>query len=382
MGLEDPAVAALDGLALVRALLGGRLLEEALDLGGRTELRGRQVVRLAAAVEPLPFERLAARGRHAGELPDDVRGRGPDYVLHVVLGVRLRLGDNGERRGLPERHAFPDGGHEVATDVADPAGAEIAPHAPDERVVDFGRIRADRRRAEPEIPVQVRGRGHRRRQVAATPGEALARGEEICALHRTERARAQQLDRLSVRHERRVLRAHLRDDSVSHGEVAQERRLGVALAERFLEVDVLTLTHRGGGDDRVVVVGDGDVHRVDGVAFILEQLAPVAVEVRLGELLPHAVEVLCVNVAERRHLDLRMSAEALDVATGHVGGADAGVAQQAVGAAHGGDGREAAVPRAAAGRGERHSKPDEFLAVELLFHFHFHAYDLFGSLRV
>ena len=33
MGLEDTAVATLDGLALVRTLLGGRLLEEALDLG-------------------------------------------------------------------------------------------------------------------------------------------------------------------------------------------------------------------------------------------------------------------------------------------------------------------------------------------------------------
>ena len=70
-------------------------------------------------------------------------------------------------------------------------------------------------------------RGHRRRQVATAAGEPLARGEEIDALHRTERARAQQLDRLAVRHERRVLRAHLRDDAVPHGEVAQERRLGV-----------------------------------------------------------------------------------------------------------------------------------------------------------
>ena len=88
------------------------------------------------------------------------------------------------------------------------------------------------------------------------------------------------------------------------------------LGQRFLGVDVQPLLHRPHGDRGVHVVGSRDVDRVE-VLLLVEQLAPVLVNLHVGEAFLDLAQVSEVDVGDRDELDVRARGERADVGARH-----------------------------------------------------------------
>jgi hypothetical protein len=100
------------------------------------------------------------------------------------------------------------------------------------------------------------------------------------------------------------LDAHLRDNFLLLGQLGHAADFVQAVGERLLAVDVLAESHRADTHRRVHVVGCGNVHTVDLVGFLLQHLAPVLIEARVGEFLASRGGLCEVHIAERRDLDV------------------------------------------------------------------------------
>ena len=162
------------------------------------------------------------------------------------------------------------------------------------------------RRAEPHLVVEVGGHGldfRRAARLVAAAADLDAHDVADAPVQR-EFAHAVEL------HHAALPRAHLHHAVLELREVRDDAALGDRLRERLLQPDVLALRERGTGDERVPVVGEADLHGVDG--RIVQQV--VVVGERLdGRLLllrqllvplldeVHAMrEALGVEVADRR----------------------------------------------------------------------------------
>ena len=136
---------------------------------------------------------------------------------------------------------------------------------------------------------------------------------------------------------------HLGDELFLAGHACQLPGLVDRLGQGFLGVDVQPLLHRPHGDRGVHVVGSGDVDRVE-VFLLVEQLAPILVDLHIGEAFLDSAQVSEVDVGDRDQLDVGAGGERADVGGRHARGPKAGVVKGfarcggRVGAHHGGEG--------------------------------------------
>ena len=141
-------------------------------------------------------------------------------------------------------------------------------------------------------------------------------------------ARADQLDAVAEAGGGGPLVAHLGRDLAFGGRLAHQPRLVGRVRQRLLAVDGLAQPHRHQGRRGVRVVGRAHDHGVDLGRQLLEQLAEVAVLLRLGELLALLAEAIGIDVAERD--DVADLTDVVGVARTFAADADAGEAQALV----------------------------------------------------
>ena len=200
---------------------------------------------------------------------------------------------------------------EVASEIGHGAVAEIPPAIPlRPREID-GVKRPVRRRADPQIPVEVRrrGLGFRRRferpddvpvalgRLLALPAPSAA-NPDVCLANRANGAGLDFLDHAPVIVAGVDLGAHLRGDARRLGRLREHPRLVHVARQRFLAKDVLLGLQRWQHGEGVRVLCRAHHHGID-VPGLLVQLAEVAVRSRLGMLGCRAIQVMCVDVAER-----------------------------------------------------------------------------------
>ena len=224
----------------------------------------------------------------------------------------------------------------VATHVAGDARAEIPPAAPVEGVIGLVYPGPLRRGAEPLIPM------HRRRRIAAGRGAikalfpigagAVGPGMDLADLA-DDLVLAQGVDRDLEALGRVVLDAHLGDHSRLLRDPGEDAGLVDRVRERLLRVTMQPQPHRRGRDRRVGVVGCCHHQAVD--TPLLEQLAPVGVGLRRGELRLRLRKTILVDVADRD--DLVARGELHHVAPALAPNADAGDREPLVGIGGGED---------------------------------------------
>jgi hypothetical protein len=173
-------------------------------------------------------------------------------------------------------------------------------------------------------------------------------GAEANPLDLADRAAAQVMNRHAIAQARRMLGAQLGNPSRALGGIGEGARLRHIVAERFLAIDVLAGIERGHGDGRVHVIGHCRVDRVDAVALLGDQLAPVGVGAGVGDPFFSRFQMTGVHIANGDDFQAGMGKETAEVvATHHAAHADACVLELAVGggwggAADGGGGKGAA----------------------------------------
>ena len=140
-----------------------------------------------------------------------------------------------------------------------------------------------------------------------------------------------------------ALVAHLSGQVLLFGELAQEARLVDGLDERFLAKAVLAHLHRPDGRHAVVVVRDGNGHRVNVLADFVQHLAVIAVLLELGELLRELpclrAQGIPVHVADGDNVAAAVGGAAA-VAVAFAADADAGDVDAVIGPQHAPDIRE------------------------------------------
>ena len=227
-----------------------------------------------------------------------------ELPLHLVAPPAVEDGRlRGERHRAAKLHAQPYWREQVAAHVAQPAGPEVAPHAPDERVVMARHIRPVRGGRKPALPVEgVRhGRGLERPLALQQLRVVSGIGEEPHFLNRAYAAAPQHLGRVAVALPRRNLRAELRHDAGRRGKRLETAAFLERAAKRLLGVKVQLAAHHLAHYLAMRMVRRGDE---DGIqVFLVEHFAPVLVEARLRELAAERFEHRKVDVAERGHLD-------------------------------------------------------------------------------
>ena len=188
----------------------------------------------------------------------------------------------------------------MAGHVAERAGAEVPPAAPDEVAVGAV-VRTVTARSEPEVEAQWRrdrldllGRLD-----ALRPHRAI--GPHVHLAHRADRTAAHRLDTGTQAVHAGALVAHLRDHAMTRREHGQLTRLLHRMRERLLAEHVETASHRTRRRHRVHVIGRADHHRIES-ALTVEQLAQVLVATRLREGLEELRAARRVDVAQRDHL--------------------------------------------------------------------------------
>ena len=127
------------------------------------------------------------------------------------------------------------------------------------------------------------------------------------------------------------LRAKLGDDVLAHRGLVQRADFRHVMAHRFLAIDVLAFLNGRVRNREVHVIRDGHVDRIDLVAFLVEQFAPVGIRAGLGSVRQAVFEVIGIDVAHGDDLQAGMFEKAFAVANSHAGNADAGVVELAVG---------------------------------------------------
>ena len=183
--------------------------------------------------------------------------------------------------------------------------------------------------AEPHIPVDViltalvRPRGGV--NLLMYVEEARARVAVVAGVRPGDLADAPGLDRfvcLPVAVTAGAVGADLQDLLVTPHGIAQLQGLLDRVRHRLLDVNMLAGCHGVDRNLSVPVVGGGDEHGVDVIAF--EQLAVVHVAVALANVLS-ARDAALVDIADGQHLDIVLVAaldQAADVAGAHAADAD------------------------------------------------------------
>ena len=177
--------------------------------------------------------------------------------------------------------------------------------------------------AQPGVPVEA----GRDRVVAVGPGVAVAPVLAAPAMDLLDLADRAGLDRRGDRAvDRRgvELDAHLGDELLLARHPGHLPGLVDRLRERLLGVDVQPALQRAHGDRGVHVVRGRDVDRVE-VLLLVEQLAPVLVDLHVGEALLDLRGIPQVDVGHGDELDVRAGGDRADVGAGHARGAEAGV---------------------------------------------------------
>ena len=213
----------------------------------------------------------------------------------------------------------------MAAHVAERAGAEVEPFPPVSRMVIPLQERPLGRHAEPGVPVQVR-----RHRVGAVgprvPVAPLFPAPAMNLAHLADRAL------LDGRHDRPVdrmgvdLDAHLGDQALLARHPGHLPGFVDGPRERLLGVDVQALLQRPHRDRGVHVVGRRDVDRVE-VLFLVEQLAPVLVDMHVGEKLDQLCRAARSTSATATSLTCLLAVSDADVTQRHAAGAEAGVAE-------------------------------------------------------
>ena len=205
----------------------------------------------------------------------------------------------------------------MAGDVADGAGAEVPPAAPGERVVVLGVVGPLRRRAEPEIPLDVVGHvvdflgaPHRLR-----PDRPIR--PVLDPVHFADHAGFDPLADEARTLGCVALVAHLGRRAGLAGRLADHPRLADGARQRLLGEDVQAAFERGHGDHGVRVVGGRDEHRVKVVVGV-EHLAVVVVPLRVRMCVHRLFGALPVDVAERHDV---LAGDAGDIAPAFAAGA-------------------------------------------------------------
>lgn len=323
-GMEEGAVGADDhgGFGGVLVEVGG---EQGADFGGGIE----------GAIEPFESEGLATGGGGGGEGPSDVIGLGPGIgtAFGGLLPGFLDLGGDGE--GGLEFEAFPEGVEDMAADIAGPAGAEVLPGAPFDRVIDVGGERAFGCGAEPEVPIQVGrcglGCGGAGAEEAVVFDGAGSVGTEVGVLDGADGAGTEEGDGGAIADAGGHLGTELSDHAVTDGGLGEGADLGHVMAHGLLAIDVFAAADGGQGDGAVVVVGNGDIDGIDVGAFAVEEFPPIGVGAGFGKGCGGSLEGLGIDIAEGDDAGAGMALELLEIDPPHAADADAGVLEAAIG---------------------------------------------------
>ena len=252
--------------------------------------------------------REAVAGHRVGE------GRG-DVLRVVEVARRPRVRHHRDRR----RQVVGEVGNveEVRAPVAELPRAVVPARAPaqaDESLAVRGVLGG----AEPQRPVDVRGRRRRVLQ-AAVPEVAVSAvgraGHPHVRLDRpAQQAAAQDVDRMLPAGRSHPLVADLRHEARPRiGGREDRRHLGKLLHERLLPVDVLARAQRPHHDQGVVVVGRAHHHAVEAVAVAVERLAEVAAGEGVGVLRGDLRQRVRVDVAEARERHVRVPLQLVPV---------------------------------------------------------------------
>ena len=88
------------------------------------------------------------------------------------------------------------------------------------------------------------------------------------------------------------LGAELGDDFLAHGGLGQRAHLRHVVAHRLLAINMFAALNGRHGNREMAVVRHRDIHRINFVAFLLQQLAPIGVSARAGNFLGSSLRVL------------------------------------------------------------------------------------------
>ncbi len=127
---------------------------------------------------------------------------------------------------------------------------------------------------------------------------------------------AQGLDRGAVAVGGPNLDAHLGGEPVFSGVCGQNARLMQGAGERLFTIGVLAELHAAQGDGGVHVIGRGDEHRVYVAGFLVEELAPVLINFRIGKSFGHVSGAGRVDFRHRHERDATDTGHAGDVPPG------------------------------------------------------------------
>ena len=130
-------------------------------------------------------------------------------------------------------------------------------------------------------------------------------------------------------------RGHLRAKLGYHAPLdrclGEHAHFGDVVTQRLLTINVFALLNRAVGDREMRMIGHGGVYRINPVAFLLEQLAPVRISAGAGHRFGRVSEVVGVHVTQGHDLNLWVLQEVLQVHPAHAANSDASVVQLAVG---------------------------------------------------
>ena len=91
----------------------------------------------------------------------------------------------------------------------------------------------------------------------------------------------------------------LRDQLRTRGDrLLDSNDLAQLLNQRLLPVDMLVCPQRPQIDERVIVVGCADDHRIELVGVLVKRLAKIAASEGLGMLLRHRRECIAIDIAQ------------------------------------------------------------------------------------
>ena len=196
-------------------------------------------------------------------------------------------------------------------------------------------------RALPQVPVEARRHGNRLAGGARAEVHLIEGRTHVGLGHIAEAALPDPLAQQAHVLAGVALVAHLRDDLLRLGEFAQLAGLVDVVAQRLLAVDGQPGLEGPDGGGEMMVIGRGHPHGVE-LFLLVEQLAVVAVDLRVGELvldlLDRAGGVVHIHVGRRDNLLAGSHVHAL---AAHAADADEGKADLLVGGVGAGHGRGA-----------------------------------------
>jgi hypothetical protein len=132
---------------------------------------------------------------------------------------------------------------------------------------------------------------------------------------------------VALRAARRDLDPHLRGELLPARILGERARFPERGAERLLHVDGLSALHRLERDEAVHVIGRRDVHGVDVLVLLLEELAPVLVHANLRKPLLKPLEPSEIDIGHRDEIERRVFGKREQVAERLARGADARMPQ-------------------------------------------------------